>query len=79
MTEEIKIITAELIYPICKAFDLSSEECSELSNEIYDLAKGMLGKLIIIILFRVMAIKFRKSKTFEALMEYLRLPAELRY
>ena len=79
MNEEIKIITAELIYPICKAFDLSSEECNELSNELYSLAKGMVEELIIIILFRVMTMKFRKTKAFELMIDYLRVLAELRY
>ena len=81
MSEEVIVFTAvrELVYPFCRAFDLSSEECSELSNEIYDLAKGMVEELIIIILFRAMSMKFRKTKAYESLMDYLRVLAELRY
>jgi hypothetical protein len=81
MSEEVKVITAvrELVYPFCRALDLSSEECSELSDEVCDLAKGMVEKLIIIIWWRAVSMKFRKTKALESLMDYLRGLVELRY
>jgi hypothetical protein len=79
MIEEIKVITAELVYPLCKAFDLSSEECNELTDKIYNSAKAMTTALIIMIWWNIMSMKIRKTKAFESLMDYLRGLVELRY
>jgi len=81
MSGGVEVITAvrELVYPFCRVLDLSSEECSELSDEVCDLARGMVEKLIIMILWRAVSMRFRKTRAFESLVDYLRGLVELRY
>ena len=72
MIEGFEKIIRELVYPFCLVADLSSEECSKLSDEVCDLTKGMVETLIIMIWWKAMFMKYRKSEVFKSLADYLR-------
>jgi len=77
MNEVFEEITRELVYPFCNVYDLSSEECNELYNEVNDLVKRTAMTLIVMIWWKAMFMKYRKSEAFKSLVDYLRVLHEL--